>query len=152
MVRPAARRASARTMAATRSSAGDSEGLIPRRRMSSDALAAPAGDEAPSSVLGMGLRYGVAAGEPPTVRREGAWCLLAVEQDAARSPDDDVVDGDAPTEVAPVGRVPPAQQLRPGRQLGPHLHPAPRAGAGDDAVGRLGLPAVDDVERQGRPR
>src|SRR6476659_3106657 len=106
MVSPAARRASARTMSATRSSAGDSEGLIPRRRMSSDALAAPAGDEAPSSVLGMGLRYGVAAGQVPAVGDEGVRCLLTVEQDGAR----------------------------------------------DDAVGRLDLAAVDDLEGQRRPR
>src|SRR5689334_10908223 len=87
MVSPAARRASASTMSATRSSAGEREGLIARRRMSSDVLAAlvalvaPAGDEAPSSVLGMGLRYGVAPLPPPTVSGERAGCPRAVEQD-----------------------------------------------------------------------
>src|SRR4051812_46416477 len=101
--------------------------------------------------LAWALRYGVAAGQPPTIRDQGLGCLLAVEEHAARSLDQDVVDRHTAAEVATVGRVPPAQLLRTGRQVGPHLHPAPRARAGDDAVGRLGLAAVDHPEGERRP-
>src|SRR3954451_15875668 len=84
--------------------------------------------------LAWALRYGVAAGQPPTIRDEGLGGLLAVEQHAARARHQDVDARLPAAEVAPVGLVPPAQLLRPGRQVGPHLHPAPRARAGDDAV------------------
>src|SRR6478735_2377875 len=143
MVRPAARRASARTMSATRSSAGDREGLIPLRRMSSDALAAPAGDEPPSSVLGMGLRYGVATGRLPTGRGQRVGLVFGVEQDALAPGHPDPVEGDASTGVVRVGHEAPAQQLGARLERRPSLDPAPGPGPVDTGVGGfVGLPVV----------
>ena len=97
----------------------------------------PAGAAAPSAVLDMRLRYGatVRRSEHPPVGRERLRRLLAVEQHAARSVDEHVVDDDAPAEVAAVGRVPPAQLLGAAGQVGARLDPAPVARPGDDAVG-----------------